>query len=482
MAARQQTIRDFYVSGSPREAKSLLKLIRAPKGYGVFASIGPRIQYAIYGRDSVEVAEDLLQTHGRLVREILCMLASLQGVQHDRKNEEEPGKIHHEFRKDYFGGHGIPRAAMQTVRRMRTDWGQPHKPLLYYGSFDSTPLFIRLVHRYTKMYGPALLSQKVTGKDGIVRPFRDHVHMATEWLAGKVASSSWQLFEDHPLNAKGLPNQEWEDSSEAYVHTDGSFANTASGVAAVELQGYAYDALLAAAGLVASNEQEATVWREMARQIQAQTLELLWMPKKHYFAMGLDRDPQTNKTRQITTLNANGALLLNSHLLLDLPAATRKPFVDGIVAMIGSSDFMTGAGVRVRALREANIVKYADYHGSLVTWPKETYDIAVGLRRHGHDMLSVTLEDTILDAVAQAGEFYEFFLVDKSGKVKYHYRREDPGEPAIRNFSASVLPEAGQAWTISAVLAIVASRHPTEKNKAIQKSTLDNMKIKQKLS
>jgi glycogen debranching enzyme len=464
LAARQQIIRDFYVTGDHRTAASFLKLIKAPKGYGIFASIGPRIQYAIYGRDSVEVAEDLLPIHPQLVREMLLTLASLQGLRSDEKSEEEPGKIHHEYRRDYFNSHRISRAAQVVIKQARRVIGaKPGEPYVYYGSFDSTPLFIRIVHRYVHYYGPAILSEKITGKDGLVRPLRQHVHMATAWLAGKVAASPWKLFEGRPLNPKGLANQEWEDSGEAYVHTDGVPANVAGGVAAVELQGYTYDALLAAAELVASDDQEAGMWRNMARQIQAQTLELLWIPKEHYFSMGLDRDPKTGKTRQIAMLNANGALLLDSHLLYDLPEATRKPYLDGIVAMITSGDFLTAAGVRVRALRYVDVVKYADYHGSLVTWPKETYDIAKGLRRNGREELAIQLEDTILDSVAQAGEFYEFFLVDKTGKVKYHYRREDPAETPIHDFSASVLPEAGQAWTLSAVLAIVARRRAPKK-------------------
>jgi glycogen debranching enzyme len=463
LAARQQVIRDFYVTGDAKTAASFLKMIKAPKGYGIYASVGPRIQYGIYGRDSVEVAEDLLSTNPRLVHEILLQLAALQGLRNDNRTEEEPGKIHHEYRRDYFNGHRISRAAQFVIAQARRTTGRPHEPLLYYGSFDSTPLFIRIVHRYVRDHGQGVLNERVKGKDGLVRPFSEHVHMATEWLAGKVAASPWGLFESRPLNPKGLTNQEWEDSAEAYVHVSGAFANTADGVAALELQGYAYDALLAAAELVAADAEEAKMWRAMAARIQEHTLTMFWMPKQRYFCMGLDRHPKTGQRRQITTLNANGALILDSHLISDLPPRLRKQYIDGLADMIESDDFWTPAGPRIRALRHAGVITYADYHGSLVTWPKETYDIAKGFRRNGREDLALKLEDTILDAVAQAGEFYEFFLVNQDGRIKYHYRRENPGEPPIAGFSASVLPEAGQAWTISAVLAIVAHRHETQK-------------------
>lgn len=456
---RQQFIRDFYLSGSPKTANFFLQLIKAPKGYGVFASVGPRIQYGVYGRDSIEVAEDLLPTHQYLVHEILLNLASLQGLHTDDRTEEEPGKIHHEYRRDYFGGQRISRAAQLAIQRMRHIAGYKNKPLLYYGSFDSTPLFIRVVHRYTRLYGTSILGQTVIGKDGVKRTMREHVRMATEWVAGKIAASLWGLFESRPLNPKGLTNQEWEDSNEAYVHIDGEPANSKDGIAAIELQGYAYDALLAAAEIIAIDINEAEIWRDMAANIQQHTLAMFWMPKEQYFCTALDRHPKTGKRRQIATLNANGALILDSHLVSSLPTKLRKPYVDGLAAMITSPDFWTPAGVRIRALRHADIIPYADYHGSLVTWPKETYDLAQGFRRNGREALAAKLEDTILESVAQAGEFYEFFLVNRDGHIKYHYRREHPTEPQLHTFRASVLPEAGQAWTISAVLAIIARRH-----------------------
>lgn len=458
LASRQQTIRDFYITNDPRVGRSFLELVRAPKGYGVFASIGPRIQFAVFGRDSIEVAEDLLEINPELSKEIILFLAQLQGMVTDPKSEEEPGKIHHEFRRAYFNGHRISRTARMVFQQLRGRWGDPDKPLLYYGTFDATPLYIRLVHRYVHLYGPGILKQKVRGKDGAVRPLREHVHMATDWLAGKVVASPWNLFENRRLNKKGLYNQEWEDSLEAYTHTNGEYANVDSGIAAIELQGYAYDALLAAADLVPIDNSEAEMWRTLAKRVQSQTLEQLWMPKIRFFAVGLDHDPKTGQPRQIATLNANGALLLDSHLLSDLKPKQAKPYIDGIINVITSEDFQTPAGPRIRALRYANVVKYADYHGSLVTWPKETYDIAKGLHRVGKHTLATKLEDMLLDSIAQAGEFYEFFLVDRKGKVKYHYRREDPEEPQLKDFSASVVPEAGQAWTISAVLAIVAKR------------------------
>src|SRR3712207_8522039 len=46
---------------------------------------------------------DLLPWYPGLVEHILFGLAYYQGVDHDPRSEEEPGRIHHEARADYDG-------------------------------------------------------------------------------------------------------------------------------------------------------------------------------------------------------------------------------------------------------------------------------------------------------------------------------------------------------------------------------------------
>jgi hypothetical protein len=97
-------------------------------------------------------------------------------------------------------------------------------------------------------------------------------------------------------------------------------------------------------------------------------------------------------------------------------------------------------------------VPFADYHGSLVTWPRETLNIARGMAKRGYVQEANRLEDCVLRAVMAAGEFYEFFLVDEQGRVKYRYRIENPDEPTRHYFGAANNPEPAQAWTISSVI------------------------------
>lgn len=436
----------------------LVSLIRGEPGFGVYASLGPNYQYAIFGRDSLEFAEDLLDAHPELSREILFAVARLQGWRLESTSEEEVGKIHHEYRARKFGNTEVSEVANRVFDRLSPQWGGNDQELCYYGSIDTTPLFLRLLHRYVQNYGPEILEEVVTDRHEEISTMRHHARLSAEWLRNYVSASEWGLLEYRRLNPVGLPNQAWKDSEVSYLHLDGSRANADSGIASVEVQGYAYDALHAAAELVAGDEDEASYFLQLAASIQQQTLERLWMPEEHFFAIGLDRD-ESWQTRQIRTIASNGAALLDSKLLLDLSEDARQEYVTPIARMIMSPDFLTDVGIRTRALRHVDLIDFADYHGAQVSWPKETYDIAKGLRRHGYDAAALELENRLLAAVQKSGEFYEFYYANRDGKIKYHYRNEHPDEPQFHEFGVALLPEPAQAWTMSAVLAIAMQRN-----------------------
>lgn len=458
--ARQKRITEFYKKNDPMLVHEFLSIVKAQRGYGVYASIGPNYQYAIFGRDSIVVANDLLEIQPSLTKEIILLLAYLQGREFNLVNEEEPGKMHHEYRSLYFSGREVPQAAQKVFKMLAPHWGGNDKELLYYGSFDTTPQYVSLVHRFCRIYGNDILDHPIASRkqDDAQLLLRDHVRLATTWFVEKITASSWKLLEFRRMNPEGLYNQSWADSNLSYLHKDGTIANSDSGVAAIELQGYAYDALRAAAELVALDEAEANSWRHLASIIRNNTLERMWIEKEDYFAMGLDRST-VGKTRFIGALSSNVGLLLTSDMLRLTPNYRMWVYIEAIVKKIFSEEFMTAVGPRLRSLQYVNLVDYADYHGSYVSWPKHTHAIAIGLRKHGFYKLARLLEACILHAVARSGEFYEFYFIDKKGRAKYHYRHDNPAEPSLHEFGAANLPEPGQAWTISAIVNIINSRH-----------------------
>ena len=89
----------------------------------------------IFGRDSLIVSLQALPFAPGLAESALRMLAARQGTRIDEFRDEEPGKILHEQR---FG-------------ELTAFEERPHSP--YYGSADSTPLFLVLLDEYERWTG-----------------------------------------------------------------------------------------------------------------------------------------------------------------------------------------------------------------------------------------------------------------------------------------------------------------------------------------
>src|SRR4029079_11002660 len=127
-----------------------------------------------------------------------------------------------------------------------------------------------------------------------------------------------------------------------------------------------------------------------------------------FFAQGL-AVAANGKERLRNNLTSNGALLLDSRLLNDLPKQESKHYAAGVKAMILGPEFRTKVGIRCRAVRHSSLLPFVDYHGSYAVWPKETFDIARGLERFGYKREATALHADIVRAIQKAGDFYELF-------------------------------------------------------------------------
>src|SRR3954447_16796915 len=103
--------------------------------------------HCLFGRDSLRMALDLLDDFPAVAHATLVELARLQGVRHNPRGEEEPGRILHEHRYP-----DDPHAA-----RLGQHWDLP-----YYGAVDTTPLWINLLVAYCNRVGSvSMLDQPV---------------------------------------------------------------------------------------------------------------------------------------------------------------------------------------------------------------------------------------------------------------------------------------------------------------------------------
>jgi glycogen debranching enzyme len=430
-----------------------LSSVTSKSGKGVYASSDTLYKGAIFGRDSLEVAEDLMTLKPKLVTSILLTLASLQGKQVNSENEEEPGKIVHEYRNTVVDGRPIKGMSKEIFNKLSSKWGGDSRELAYYGSVDSTPHFLRVLDSFCQTYGNEILDRQIIGRGNSKSTMKEIAVRAADWLTDRLAKSRSGLLEFQKINPHGISNQVWKDSEEFYVHVDGQIANHRAPISSIELQALAYDALQSAARFMPEGSSK---YEDLAKQLQQRTIELFWSESTASFSLGSDYDDQ-GKLRIIKTSAANQAALLDSSIFDSLPEDERHKYVAGIVEVIMSSEFLSDAGIRSRSLSNADLIPFWDYHGSFVSWPKETYDIAKGLRRQGFPLLARQLENRILNVCLSYKAYPEFVYVDDAGRVLASPPSgHTHGELVIVNGTNA--PERVQAWTVSAVIAIIDSR------------------------
>ena len=192
--ARHSLLRDF-------------SLLRDKKGY--FNAGIPRFN-DVFGRDSLISAWQILDYDPSVARASLAVLSKLQGRKKDLATEEEPGKIIHEA---YFGP--LSKAPHHYFR------------MPYYGSADSTPLYLLLFMRYVEKTNDAVFLKKHI----------KHIWRAQSFLTRKLRERGSGGYVRYRRTSRGGDfHQGWKDGRRDHLHI-------LPPVALVEVQGYVYAAL-----------------------------------------------------------------------------------------------------------------------------------------------------------------------------------------------------------------------------------------------
>ncbi|MCO5173312.1 MAG: amylo-alpha-1,6-glucosidase [Trueperaceae bacterium] len=331
----------------------------------LFSEHGPIVAAGIpwfvtaFGRDSILTALMLLDRRPDMARGTLRYLASLQGRGYDAARSEAPGKILHEVRQG------------ELARTGKVPFGR------YYGSIDATLLFMVLLHE----------TYRRDGDLGLLRELRPNLEAALGWLATD-ADPDGDGFVEFACaqGGNGLSVQSWKDSHDALSHADGTLAKGA--VAVAEVQGYAYAALLAAAGCL-GDLGEATEAARLARradELKARFHETFWLPDLGTYALALDGDK-----RPLEVLSSDAGQLLWTGIVPEAFAPT-------LAATLMSDRLFSGWGIRTLGTREARYNPLSYHNGSV--WPHDTALIAAGLRRYGFTEQASTLRDALFDLAA----------------------------------------------------------------------------------
>ena len=376
------------------------------------ASIGPeqhgdelvpqelRLYEAIFGRDSLAIANDLVDYYPQLARTTLLTHAMFQGVSFHEAREEEPGRMFHEMRsKDDV-------IAQQITQERGWDWP-------YYGNVDCNASFVRLLQRYceTSPEGYDFLETAYVDRAKKNRTIAQALDAALGWLEYRMDSNDEGIVEFCSPLPHGIENQVWKDSWDAYHHADGTLAHRAGGVSSVEVQASTYEALVVAAELYKkhlANPARATTLMARAERLKQAILALYWVQdpvKGGYFALGTDRDQQ-GAIRQLSVRTSNMGHVLNT-ALLDGDEPPTVALRDAVVRQLQTPEMLAAAGVRTLASDELRFRAGAYQNGSV--WPWDTHIIANGLRRHGYSDFASDLDRRLMKAVETTGLLSEYF-------------------------------------------------------------------------
>jgi glycogen debranching enzyme len=295
---------------------------------------------APFGRDALITAYEALTLNPDFATESLRTLAALQGKKFNPDTEEEPGKIFHELR---FG-------------EMARAGEIPHSP--YYGSIDSTPLFVivaEALHRFA-------------GDMAFLRELRPSLEAALGWIdARSEGATKFVRYEKQSPN--GLQNQGWKDSRAGVSFPDGRRAEPP--IALVEVQGYCADAYARGAELFRALGEEALarVYEERAANMRELINRAFWMAEANRYAYAID-----GRERVLPTVVSNiGHLLWSRVAPPDRATATAH-------TLLASSSF-SGFGIRTLA-SDQPVYNPLSYHNGTV-WPHDNALIVAGLVSYG---------------------------------------------------------------------------------------------------
>jgi len=374
-----------------------LRLALPDRPDDVFLAAGAPWFLTLFGRDSLWAARMMLPVDAGLAASTLRVLARLQGVRDDPATEEEPGKIAHELRSATLEmpGEGIV------------------LPPLYYGTVDATALWVCLLAETADAGMP----------DAEVRELLPALRGALDWIVRSTGDGFLSYID---RTGTGLANQGWKDSGDSIQWRDGALA--AGPIALCEVQGYAYEAAVAAATLLDRlGEDGAPALREWAAGLRGRFRERFWVTtaEGRYPAIALDRDG-----RAVDTLTSNIGHLLGTGIL---DPDEERAVADLLVAPTMSSGF----GVRTLSTRAAGFWPLGYHNGSV--WAHDTAIVAHGMHRAG-------LADHARQVVTQ--------LLDGAEAFAYRVPELYAGDAAPLGSAPAPYPAAcrPQAWSAAAAV------------------------------
>ncbi|HET7569213.1 MAG TPA: amylo-alpha-1,6-glucosidase [Gammaproteobacteria bacterium] len=348
-SSRQKLGRDSCRIGTSNElfnswlsrARADLLMMLTERDHGCYLYGGVPWYSTAFGRDGIIAAWAYLWMNPNIARGTLRFLSATQAQDVNDEQDAQPGKIIHETRKGEM-------AALGEI---------PFK--LYYGSIDSTLLYLLLMADYVHH----------TGDRKLLDELWPHVDLALKWIDDYGDIDGDGFIEYRKRSSHGLNHQGWKDSDDSLFHADGEPAQ--GSIALCEVQAYAYGALLGGADLVSlrGDADRARKLRERAEKLRENFEAQYWCDDLSIYAIALDGDKRPCRVR---TSNAGQCLLTG---IADAERARR------LADTLMNDDMFCGWGIRTLACNERRYNPMSYHNGSI--WPHDNALIANGLARYG---------------------------------------------------------------------------------------------------
>ncbi len=376
----------------------------------------------VFGRDTAITSLQTLLLGPEIAIGALDALTELQAQEEDPTIDAEPGKIVHEVREGRCAEFWFPR---------------------YYGSIDATPLYLVLLAETWRWTDDAAFAQRM----------REPALRALEWIDRYGDRDGDGFVEYSRMVDSGLANQSWKDSGDSQRFQDGSFAEAP--IAAVEVQGYVYDAKRSLA------EVAREVWRDkgLAERLEREAEELqkrfdqaFWVEERGgFYALALD-----GQKRPVDARTSNMGHLLWSGIV---PPERVSTVADQLL----SEELWSGWGIRTMA-SDAAAFNPISYHNGTV-WPHDTSLAAWGLARHGFTAEARRIARALIEA---AGHF-DWSLPE----VFAGYARDETPFPIA--YPTAARPQAWAAGTPILLVRVLLGIEPDRERQRLVSTVTDEL-------